>query len=94
MWSQGKRENKKSLYQRKGENETGSKPGLPKKYSNEWIQNKNIGLLRWKSTECHNVCYKYKTKERLELTTHSVTKDFALYLINKQKNADYINSNV
>ena len=48
---------------RKGESETGPKPGLLKNYSNEEIQNKNWAPLRCKSAKCHNKRYKYKTKE-------------------------------
>ena len=45
----------------------GPKPVLPKNYSYKGTQNKNLVPLRYKCVECHSECYKYKTKECLEL---------------------------
>ena len=58
---------KKAHSERKGESEMGPKSVLPKNYSNKGTQNKNLVPLRYKSVECHNECYKYKTKKCLEL---------------------------
>ena len=51
MKRKGRGRIRKALSERKGESESGLKPGLPKNYFNKGTQIKNCGLLRCKKCE-------------------------------------------